>query len=224
VTPSREQRTDEQDWANFQALDRLTDHWWWRPGWRPTRRYLTWYLVFDADSPAVTLAQQLQAELDLPYLDPVPCDGFHLTVQGVGFADEVGDEQVRALGDQAEVLCRGLPPIRMTVGPLAGYSGGVFLRVSPWEPLEELRRRLRIAVSATLGEDAVPHERRTFKPHVSVAYCNAYVPAQTLIERVRRLREREPVTDTVKSADLLRVRRDGHVYRWDIERFISFNA
>lgn len=216
VTDTVERRVDAEDWERFQSLDRLTDHWWWRPGWRPGRRYLTWYVVFDETSPVVALARRMQAALDVPYLDPVPADGFHLTVQGVGFADAVDADEVRALGERARERCTRLEPFPVEVGPVAGYRGGVFLRVTPWRPLQLLRARLRDAIGRP-----VPDEPAVFKPHVSIAYCNTETPAGDLVDQVRRLRDLPPISETVDSIRLLRLRRDDHAYRWDVERTVT---
>ena len=32
------------------ADDRMTSHWWWRPGWSVGRAVYTWYVTFDGDS------------------------------------------------------------------------------------------------------------------------------------------------------------------------------
>lgn len=44
-TSTVEHVTDIEDWKAFRQLRRLADHWYWRPGWRPDRRYMTWYLL-----------------------------------------------------------------------------------------------------------------------------------------------------------------------------------
>jgi hypothetical protein len=67
-------------------------HWRWRPG----RRQYAWHLTFGEQTVLRGRAQLLrvagacQARLaGLPGLDLVPAEWLHLTVQPVGFADEV---------------------------------------------------------------------------------------------------------------------------------------
>ena len=79
-------------------MTQLRDHWWWRPGMRPGRRFYTVHATF-ADQP---LMQELAAKATerlagLPGLDLVPGEWLHLTMQGIGFADEVGDADLKAI-------------------------------------------------------------------------------------------------------------------------------
>jgi 2'-5' RNA ligase len=216
VTLTFEQKTDLNDWREFRRLRRLADHWYWRPGWRPDRHYITWYVLFDADATLGDFVAEHQKHLDVSYLDLVPLDGLHMTVQGVAFADDITQDQVAEIGAHARHLCSSFSSFDLTVGPLAGYPSGVFLRASPWEPVRGLRDRLRRAIGNTIGPRRVPDEPRRFKPHVSVGYCNAEVPAAELIDRVERLREIPPITISIDAVHLIELRRDGHIYRWDI--------
>jgi muconolactone delta-isomerase len=131
-----EQATDVEDRKAFRQLHRLADHWYWRPGWRPDRHYMTWYLLFDADDyPELgTFVAEHQRQLNLPYLDHVPDDGIHLTVQGVAFADDITRDEISRIGAAARDLCTDLASFELTIGPLAGYPGGVFVssHTSAW--------------------------------------------------------------------------------------------
>jgi 2'-5' RNA ligase len=213
---SHEDEIDRRDWETFRQVDTLTDHWWWRPGWRPDRQYYTWFILFESDARLIDLVDECQRSLKLPYLDLIPPDGLHMTVQGVAFADEVSDAEVAELGARARVACANLASFTLTVGPLAGYSGGVFLRAAPWAPLRHLRARLRNAIATVLGDDRVPDEPSRFQPHISVGYCHAAVPAGELVEKVRHLRTLPTIEVTVDSIHLIEQRRDGHAYKWDV--------
>ena len=222
LTP--EQQVDAEDWESFRRTERMADHWWWRPGWRPDRHYLTWYLVFHDQALSDYVGGFQRALADLDYLDPVPVDGLHLTVQGVAFADEMPADQVAALGKAADEACADVEPFTLTVGPIAAYTGGTFLRTAPWQPVASLRERLRSAVGQILGPDAVPDEPARFKPHISVTYCNADPPAAEVIRRLAELRQRSPISLPVASVDLLELRREDHAYRWDIRHHIDFTG
>ena len=59
-----------------------------------------------------------QARLaDLPGLDLVPVEWLHLTVQGIGFADEVGAGEVDRIVAAVRRRCAALAPLRVTLGP-----------------------------------------------------------------------------------------------------------
>jgi hypothetical protein len=226
VPGSLEEQVDLDDWNVFRRLDRLADHWWWRPGWHPTRRYLTWFILFDDDPGLRVHVARMQAELaDLDYLDPVPPDGLHMTIQGVAFADELTPDQVAALGAEADRRCADLAPFTLTIGPANGFEAGTFLRSTPWQPVAELRRRLREAVAAVLGEGRIPEgEPAEFKPHISLTYCHAAAPAADLIGRVARLRGFPHTTTAIAGVDLVEQRREHHVYRWDVRHHVDLTG
>src|ERR671916_565238 len=96
----------------------MRDHWWWRPGWRMGRSFYTWHVTFD-DQPAVhRLAADYAPVLnDLPPLDPIPARWLHLTIQGIGFTDEVNRADVDAIADTARERCAVLAPFTIALGP-----------------------------------------------------------------------------------------------------------
>lgn len=77
------------------------DHWHWRPGWRLGRRMYTMHLTLQ-EAPAVEDAiRRLQESLAaLDVLRPVPVEGLHLTMTGVGFTDEVTAAQIDEVAAQ----------------------------------------------------------------------------------------------------------------------------
>jgi hypothetical protein len=54
-----------------ETVERMRDHWWWRPGWRIGRSFYTWHITFG-DQPAIDqLADGYAPALDgLPTLGP----------------------------------------------------------------------------------------------------------------------------------------------------------
>jgi len=219
-----EDQVDAEDWEAFQRTERLADHWYWRPGHRPGRNYLTWYFVFDDQTLRDYVARYQRALADLDYLDPVPADGIHMTIQGVGFPDEISPEAAARIGENAAAGLVDIAPFTLTVGPIASYPGGTFLRAAPWRPVAEVRERLRRAVATELGADQVPAEPARFKPHISVTYCNATPPADELIGRLTELRQVPPIVVPVTSVSLLELRREGHTYRWTTRHSVTFSG
>ena len=113
-------------------------HWWWRPGWRPGRRQYAWHLTFSEQAVSRGLADLrrviggYQARLaDLGGLDLVPVVWLHLTVQSIGFADEVGAGDAERIVAAVGGRCAALGPVRLTLGRAVFQAEGVWLRVAP---------------------------------------------------------------------------------------------
>lgn len=210
---TREEAEAEQRWREFEQLDRMRGHWWWRPGWRRGRRYYTWHLTFDDAADLHALVLRYHAELaDIPALDPVPLTGLHLTMQGVGFADEVSPGDLRAIADRARARCRQLPPFTVHVGPGIGFPEGIPMQVRPWAPVERVRQTLRAAIADVWGPDNVPEPADGFRPHVTLAYCNTDTDATPIRQRLSRLRSLPPAPVDVRTAQLIILGRDDKVY------------
>ncbi len=190
----------------------ITDHWWWRPGWRVGRRMYTWHVTF-ADLPAVgRLAVRAQARLHgLPGLDLVPVRWLHLTMQGVGFTDEVPDADAAAIVDAARRRLAGAEPPRVKIGPARAASEGIAFDVQPLDGLTRVRDGLRAAIADTWSVAAVP-ESAEWTPHVSVAYSRVSGPAD-MYEAA--LSGEQATADVVIGAvQLIVLGRDEHVYQW----------
>src|SRR5690348_7434574 len=76
----------------------LRNHWWWRPGWTTGRHYYACHLTLD-DQPQLRqlVARYQQAIEDRPGLDLIPPEWLHITMQGIGFTDEIGITELRRL-------------------------------------------------------------------------------------------------------------------------------
>jgi 2'-5' RNA ligase len=192
----------------------MRDHWWWRPGWRVGRSFYTWHVTFD-DQPAVhRLAADYAAILnDLPTLDPIPVRWLHLTMQGVGFTDEVGRADIDAIIDAAQDRCAELAPFRITLGPGRVDPEGLALPVHPAEPITRLRAAIRAAIADVWGPDNVPENAEEFRPHVSLAYSNTVGPAEPISQRLAA----QPLSSaeiTIYRAALIDLNRDQRAYEW----------
>jgi 2'-5' RNA ligase len=212
--PSREDGYYLQRLHDFEQLDRMRDHWWWRPGWRAGRRLYTWYVTFEDAAELHRLAAVHQRRISTPTLDPVPAEGLHLTLQTVGFTDEVPDADVHAIAEQAGSRCARLAPFTVTLGPTYADPETVLLRVALWDPVEQLRLTIRDAIAAVWGQDRVPGPAAGFHPHVTLCYSNADADSAPLRTVLADLRDLPPATARIHAAKLVRLDRDQHVYRW----------
>ncbi|TXR57637.1 2'-5' RNA ligase family protein [Quadrisphaera setariae] len=176
----------------------------------------TWHVTFDGDRGADlhALAAAHAPLLDVPGLDVVPAPWLHLTVHGVAFTDEVDDDDVDRVVAAARTRLAALEAFDVQLGPAVLHGGGALLPAAPAEPFHALQRELRAAVADVLGPDRVEGDGAGFRPHVSLAYSNRAWDATALAERVRAV---EPAVARVRvsEAQLIRLGRDEHLYRWD---------
>lgn len=199
------------DWAAFQALDTMRNHWD-RPGWDAGQQYYYWFLTFN--NPAlVELAKSGQKLLkDLPF-DPVPLDGLHLTIARVGSADQISPTCASDVLATARRAISGLAPIQLTIGPLTGSRGAVRFTVAPWGPLLDIHDRLLGATEEVLGRSH-GHPRGHIRPHVGIAYCNGSTKVKPVVELLNSRCETPTVTVEVSAIEFVVLRREVREYRW----------
>jgi 2'-5' RNA ligase len=192
----------------------MRNHWWWRPGWRMGRSFYTWHVTFN-DQPAVHDLAADYADLlrELPTLDPIPVRWLHLTMQGIGFADEVQHADLDRIVAAARARCATLTPFTITLGPAQLDPEALLLPVRPAEPMMALRAAIRAGIATVWGSDNVPENPHDFHPHVSLAYSNAPGPAEPI---VRRLATRMVTSAeiTIYRAALINLNRDHRAYEW----------
>ena len=196
----------------------LHDHWWWRPGWRPGRCFFTFHVTF-ADQPEVQalVASATTRLAGLPGLDLVPAQWLHLTMQGIGFSDEVADDNLAKIIAAAREHLSVVPPVTVRIGPVVVADEGVACRAGPAGALDPARDAVRAAIGGVWGTDRVP-EAAEWTPHVSVAYASADGPGDRFEAALNGLGDVAGVT--VRAVDLIRLGRDRHVYEWEpVERF-----
>ncbi|MGH8077086.1 MAG: 2'-5' RNA ligase family protein [Lysobacter sp.] len=148
--------------------------------------------------------------------DLVPPDGLHLTLQKVGFTDEVDSAQLQAVTDATAQRCTDLASFVLRIGWLAGSQGAIRFTALPVETVV----RVRQAVLEALADVCRPAtdqstESTTFWPHVSIAYCNTLTPATPVIERVAPLRSLPPAQVHVHTLDLVELQRESKTYHWN---------
>lgn len=208
----------KHDWAAFDALDEMVDHWS-RPGWSDGTRAYYWLLAFR-DVPLLdALASHCQEALSPLGLDPVRAGWRHVTLARVG-SPAVDGAQFRGLSETAQGLLPGAFTLRAT--PLAGSRGAVRLTLSPWEPLVELHGAL-VSASASAG---LPTGKPTayFRPHLSLAYNNRQRDAAPVIETVASLRRLTPIDLHVANVQLVELYRHGTEYRWEVLQSLPLTA
>jgi len=208
----------------------LRDHWWPRPGWRPGRIALTWHLIFPECPALAEHAAAYQRALDgLPGVDPVPAEWLHLTVQAVGWADEVPAPTVAAVVDAVRTRAAKLAPFELVFDRPALYGEAAAISARPAAPVVRLRDAVRAGLHDVLGDDGVPtapEQARGFLPHVTVAYSRIdadVAPYAAALDGVVR----PPTTVPITQVTLIRQERllaPHWQYRWTTEAVAVLSA
>jgi len=172
----------------------------------------TWHFTFDGQAAVHDLAARYQAQLaGLPGLDLVPARWLHLTTQGVGFTDEVSDDDLMAIISAARRHLAPIPAVTATLGPAQVTPGAILLNVSPAAGLREIRDGLRAAIGEVWSAGQVP-ESAEWMPHVSVAYSNSTAPSQPYAAALADCDE--TAQTLIQAVELIVLQRDKHMYEW----------
>ncbi|MEU4890479.1 MULTISPECIES: 2'-5' RNA ligase family protein [Streptomyces] len=191
----------------------MADHWWWRPGWKPGRRFYTWHFTFRTASDVHRLADAYRQGLaDVPGLDPVPDRWLHLTMQGLGFVDEVAEEDARAIADAAAQRLTAITPFELRLYRPEITPEAIRWEAEPSEPPAAVRSAIRAAINDVWGR--VPEAEEGFAPHVTIAYSNSEGPAAPVAQALGRI-DAEPATAQIDRADLIILGRDRQMYDWE---------
>jgi 2'-5' RNA ligase len=206
----------EAEWQQFQQVEHMVNHWD-RPGWTDDRRSYHLMLTFENAPEVRALAAACQSEFgDIESLDLVPLDYLHVTIQGLGFTDEVSFAEIEDITAAIESRAAHLRPFGVQVGPLAGSPGAVRLSVTPHEPVRAIHRMIAATASRKPGVPAIrTRSSDAYLPHASIAYSSSPAPAKPLIERVRSLRRLGFVSARIDSLHLVELRREPRAYRWN---------
>ena len=172
----------------------------------------TFHVTF-ADQPAVheLAAQARQRLAHLDGLDLVPDRWLHLTMQGVGFTDEVTDTDLAAIIIAASARLAKASPVVATLAPPRVASEGIACGVGPDRALTPARDALRAAIGEVWGSGLVPEEPE-WSPHVSIAYASADRSGDVFEAALDRL---EGASAAVRAVDLIRLGRDQRSYEWE---------
>ena len=194
---------------------RMRNHWWWRPGWSHGRSFYTWHLTFGDQPDVHRLADDYRRALGpLGGLDLIPDRWLHLTMQGIGFVDDVDEHLVRDIVDAAAQHLGEIPAFEITLtGPVLDPEA-VLIPVHPAEPVRAVRDATRAAITEVVGD--APESADGFVPHVSVAYSSSDGPAAPYAAAMEGL-DVPPATARVDRAELIVLNRDNRMYEW--ERF-----
>ncbi len=197
-----------------QHAETVRDHWWWRPGWQAGRRFFAFHITFDSNTDLQHLVGAYRDALaDIPTVTLIPDQWIHLTMQGIGFTDEIPTEDVQRIAQRASEELARIPAFEVCFGDIVVADEAIALPAEPAEPVRDLRIATRRAIATVLGEEQVAEDPQRFRPHVSVAYITAEGPADTYIDAVKAAQP-ESVRVEIGHVDLIEMHRDNRMYEW----------
>ncbi|MFG1705419.1 2'-5' RNA ligase family protein [Nonomuraea sp. M3C6] len=201
----------------------MRDHWWWRPGWRVGRRMYTFHTTFQ-DQPALhRLVAAYQAPLSaLNGLDLIPYQWLHLTMQGIGFTDEVSDADIAAITRAAATRLESVGPVQLAFTRPVTDPEALQFHVQPADRMRVIRQAVRQAIADVWDPERIP-DAEQWTPHVSIAYSNSDGPIELYAKALDSV-QAEPVTITIRRIQLIVLDRDEHVYRWTTKATIPLVA
>ena len=106
-----------------------------------------------------------------------------------------------------------MTPFDVTLGPAVVDPEVVRLKVTPAEPVAQLRREIRAAIADVWGADRVPEDEASFTPHGSLAYSNRSGDMQPILDAVAGTNP-TPGQARITQADLIPLNRDRKQYEW----------
>jgi 2'-5' RNA ligase len=205
------------DSARYADHDAMTDHWWWRPGWRVGTRFYAWHITQDDQPEVCDLAQRYRAAVStIETLDPVPDEWLHMTMQGVGHVEDINIAALDFVTLRVADRLRALAPVTTSYQRADITSEAVILAPDDHEAFAEVRRAIRAGITDALG--ACPESEDGFRAHVSVAYGNAAADVAPIREALDRAELAAPSTTTYTKVSLIRMHRDQRMYEWDVIR------
>ncbi len=192
---------------------RMADHWWWRPGWSPGRRFYTWHLTFQHAPDVHRIAREYrQALAGFPGLDLVPDQWLHLTMQGLGFIDEVAEEDARAIVEAATQRLAAIPAFEIKLDRPTITPEAIRWEVTPAAPAAAVRAAIREAIAAVWPQ--VPEPEQGFAAHVTIAYSNAEGPSTPVANALATVQS-PAATARIENAELIVLGRDQQMYEWE---------
>jgi 2'-5' RNA ligase len=202
--------------APGQHAREVRNHWWWRPGWRTGRRFYALHITL-ADQPELhRLADAYRASLTHePALTLIPNEWLHLTMQGLGFTNEVSTEAVHRVAEQARRVLADCPAVEVEFRSAVVGDEAIALPAEPAGPVQQLRAAVHAAIGRVLGVDLVPEDPHRYRPHASVAYITASRSAEPYVQAVTAV-DPAPARVRISHVDLIEMHRDHRMYEWTV--------
>jgi 2'-5' RNA ligase len=197
----------------YPDADTLADHWRWRPGWQVGTRFYAWHItVADLPELADHVAVYQDALRRFGFLDLIPRQWLHITVQGVDHTRAVSDPRRDAVIQAVAERLAALPAPTVTFTRPVIFGEAVVIPPADAQPLREVRDAIRAGIEAAYGP-AEGKPTAEFRPHVSAAYVNAPADSRPVREALDAVTP-DSVEVTITHASLIEMHRDNRMYEW----------
>ncbi|WP_405181771.1 2'-5' RNA ligase family protein [Nocardia sp. NBC_01377] len=203
------------------ATETTWDHWWWRPGWKVGRSFYTWHVTFGPDSEVGDLVQRFAPVLtELPTMAAVERSGLHITLQGIGFTDEVSATDIDRIVTAAGTRLSRREPFDAVIGPPVVDEETIGMPITDAGGFGQVRDDLQHAIGDVWGEHNVPERSGRFQPHLSLAYSTGVASIPELTDLLARNELSDiQITDRISAVSLIELNRDRRRYDWrEVER------
>jgi 2'-5' RNA ligase len=151
---------------------------------------------------------------DVPGLDLVPISWLHITMQGIGFIDEVSDIDRDAIIEAASRRLAKIPAVTLTFHHVAIRPEAIALYPNPIGPVRTIRSEIREAIAGVWGANRVPESADNYQPHLSIAYVSSHAESSRVAE-VISAENPDPARLVITSASCIAIQRVNHSYHWD---------
>lgn len=203
--------------TTIESVGALNDHWWWRPGWKAGRHFYACHVAIEGHEEIQGLVEVYQRSLaGLEGLDCIPAPWLHMSMQGIGFVDEVDPALLAQVMTAIQGSLASMAPVPVTFGEVVVRGEAVYLPATPSEPIRNVKAAVRAAISGVLGPELAEGLRddlAKYRPHISVAYSNRSQPAGPIVERLASVQV-EPVRFDLHEVSILEFHRDHRMYEW----------
>ena len=209
------------EWVRRDA-EGVRSHWWWRPGWGVGTRFYAWHVTLDGQDGLHRVVDGYQRELaSIGEIDLIPREWLHLTMQGVGFVDDVDEQALAEIAEAVRIRLGEMEPVVVRLGPVVIRPEAIAMVPMPFEPVQAIRRAIREAMAVVL--DDVPEKAEGYQPHVSIGYVNADGDAAPIREALDRA-DVEDAEVTIGRVSFIEMHRDRRMYEWRTIRLLELGG
>jgi 2'-5' RNA ligase superfamily len=121
------------------------------------RHYYACHLTLD-DQPQLRklIARYQQALANLPGLDLIPPEWLHITMQGIGFTDEIGITELRRFTEALTQELGKIDPPTVSFRSLTVHPEAIYLKAHPADALYPLRLECPVPLSTPSERTTLP--------------------------------------------------------------------